>query len=84
MVTERVTGLQHVIVLQLLLPSSIPKSPFSTAMEDILADSFGILGEEQFDPAERGIVRYGPLTLTVAAKVGYFIASRSLKQIYLY
>lgn len=37
--------------------------------EDILADSLGMLGEAQSDPAESGIVRYGPLELRVAAKV---------------
>ncbi|KAF8609776.1 hypothetical protein BDV93DRAFT_518529 [Ceratobasidium sp. AG-I] len=39
-------------------------------MEDILADALGMLGEEQVDPAERGLVRYGSLTLMVAAKEG--------------
>jgi hypothetical protein len=39
-------------------------------MEDIFADSFGILGEKQYDPNEGGVVRYGQLKLMVAAKVG--------------
>ncbi|CUA73787.1 hypothetical protein RSOLAG22IIIB_01304 [Rhizoctonia solani] len=38
--------------------------------EDILADSLSILGERRSDPAEAGIVRYGSLTLRVAAKEG--------------
>ncbi|CAE6420171.1 unnamed protein product [Rhizoctonia solani] len=37
--------------------------------EDILADSFSIIGETLVDPSEAGIVRYGSLTLRVAAKV---------------
>ncbi|KAG8712773.1 hypothetical protein FRC11_014213, partial [Ceratobasidium sp. 423] len=38
--------------------------------EDILADSFTIIGETQADPSEAGIVRYGSLTLKIAAKEG--------------
>ncbi|KAG8745357.1 hypothetical protein FRC10_008216 [Ceratobasidium sp. 414] len=39
-------------------------------MEDIFAESFGILGEKQIDPDEEGIVQYGQLRLSVAAKEG--------------
>ncbi|QRW19537.1 methyltransferase domain protein [Rhizoctonia solani] len=38
--------------------------------EDILADSFSIMEGTRADPSEAGIVRYGSLTLRVAAKEG--------------
>ncbi|KAG9127692.1 hypothetical protein FRC07_010765 [Ceratobasidium sp. 392] len=43
-------------------------------MEDIFAESFGILGEEQADPRESGVVRYGKLKLLVAAKATTLLA----------
>jgi hypothetical protein len=45
-------------------------------MEDIFADSFGILGEKQCDPNEGGVVRYGQLKLMVAAKVSISLKER--------
>ncbi|KEP51774.1 putative methyltransferase [Rhizoctonia solani 123E] len=38
--------------------------------EDIFSDSLSIMGESRADPAEAGIIRYGSLTLRVAAKEG--------------
>ncbi|KAG8692761.1 hypothetical protein FRC08_009552 [Ceratobasidium sp. 394] len=39
-------------------------------MEDIFAESFGILGEQHINPDESGLIRYGRLKLLVAAKEG--------------